>query len=371
MKIVCDREQLLSAFQTAALVSPTRSPKPILRNVKFDATEGPLVLMATDLEVGIRIEVPQVEVLERGSIVLPTAQLGPILKEMIDERLTIDADPQRILIQGDRSRFVLPTQNADEFPNVLGFEEQGYFEIPARLLKELIRRTLFATDVESARYALGGVLLEFQPDLMIAVATDGRRLAKMEAPCQEVGTRETDDMMTIVPSRAMQLIERAMGNPEAIVHVSARRNDVLVRSDRATIYSRLVEGRFPRWRDVLPQRQDSVRIDVIVGPLYSALRQASIVTDDESRGIDFEFQEGSLVLTAATNQIGQSRVEFPIAYSGSPVKITLDHRFVADFLRVLEPEKTVSLDIQNNEAAALFTTDDGYGYVVMPLARES
>jgi DNA polymerase III subunit beta len=95
------------------------------------------------------------------------------------------------------------------------------------------------------------------------------------------------------------------------------------------------------------------------------------VTNDDSRGIDFEFSEGTLVLTAATTQIGQSRIEFPISYAGPRVKITLDHRYVADFLRVLEPEKSLTLDFQSGEAAALFTTDDGYGYVVMPLSRET
>ena len=158
---------------------------------------------------------------------------------------------------------------------------------------------------------------------------------------------------------------------DATVHIAARRNDALVRGPRTTIYSRLVEGRFPRWRDVFPSRQNPIRIDVAVGPLYSALRQAAIVTSDESRGIDFQFGAGTLVLSATTSQIGQSRVEFPIPYDGSPVKITLDHRFVADFLRVLEPERSLTIDIQDGESAALFTTDDGYGYVVMPLARDT
>jgi DNA polymerase-3 subunit beta len=95
------------------------------------------------------------------------------------------------------------------------------------------------------------------------------------------------------------------------------------------------------------------------------------VASDESRGIGFEFGEGNLVLTAATTEIGQSRVELPIPYTGAGVKITLDHRFVADFLRVLAAEQSVRIDIENGESAALFTTEDGYGYVVMPLARDA
>ena len=371
MKIVCDREQLLFAFQTAALVVPARTPKSILKNVKLEVTESVAVLMATDMEVGIRIEVPGVETEVPGNMLAPVGQLGSILRESTDERLRIAADPQAITIQGERSEFQLPAQNADEYPNVAGFEESAYHEIPARLFRELIRRTLFATEVESSRYALGGVLLELEPTRVTAVATDGRRLAKMEGSAQLVGEKAAEESMTIVPSRAMQLMERAITDLDADVHVATRVNDVLVRSPRTMIYSRLVEGRFPKWRDVLPNRQNSVRIDIAVGPLYSALRQASIVASEDSRGIDFQFGGGSLVLKGATAQIGQSRVEFPIPYTGPNVNLTLDHRFVSDFLRVLEPEKSVSLDILDSESAALFTTDDGYGYVVMPLARES
>jgi DNA polymerase-3 subunit beta len=168
----------------------------------------------------------------------------------------------------------------------------------------------------------------------------------------------------------MQLMERAMTDGEAEVLVAARGNDVLIKSSKATIYSRLVEGRFPKWRDVFPVRQEAIRIDITVGPMYSALRQAAIVTDEESRGVDFTFGEGKLILAGSTAEVGQSRVELPIPYEGDAITLTLDHRFVADFLKVLEAEKTFTVEIENDESAALFSTDDGYGYVVMPLSRD-
>jgi DNA polymerase-3 subunit beta len=136
------------------------------------------------------------------------------------------------------------------------------------------------------------------------------------------------------------------------------------------IYSRLVEGRFPKWRDVFPQRTQAVRIDLQVGPVYSALRQAAIVTDADSRGIDFQFGEGKLVLKAKAAEKGDSEVEMPIAYDATPIAVTLDHQFVADFLRALDAERGITIEIENQESAALFLTDDGYGYVVMPLARD-
>jgi DNA polymerase-3 subunit beta len=177
--------------------------------------------------------------------------------------------------------------------------------------------------------------------------------------------------MTIVPTRSMQLIERALGGDgESEILLAARANDILVKNAQSTIYSRLVEGRFPKWSDVLPVRQDAVRIDVTTGPIYAALRQAAVVTDEESRGIDFTFGEGKLLMSGSTAEVGQSRVEMPIPYDGQPIKVTLDHRFVADFMKVLDAEKTFTIEIEDGESATLFTTDDGYDYVVMPLSRE-
>jgi DNA polymerase-3 subunit beta len=370
MKIVCQREELLAAFQMAASVAPGRSPKPILQNVLLDVTPEKSIVMATDMEVGIRVEVGGIEVSSAGRVVLPVSRFGMILRESTDEELRIETDGTGIVVRGQRSEFDLTAENPDEFPAVAPFEEEKYHELSARLLKELVRRTLFATDTESSRYALGGVLLEFEPEKIIAVGTDGRRLAKMEGPARDVGGHPSGDTMTIVPSRSMQLIDRALSDADADVQLAARPNDVLLKTPRATIYSRLVEGRYPRWRDVFPKRTDAVRMDMTVGPFFAALRQASVVTSDESRGVDFHFGAGTLTLSGSTAEVGRSRVEMPISYDGKEIPIVLDHRFVADFLKVLEPEKAITLEVEDHEGAALFMTDDGYGYVVMPLARE-
>jgi DNA polymerase-3 subunit beta len=371
MKLTFNREQLLAAFQTAAIVVPNRSPKPILKNVRIDATAGLAIITATDMEVGIRIEVPDVETETPGSVIAPVSLFGSILRESSDDKLRIDAGSQGTTIRGDRSEFKMPYQNPDEFPAVTAFAESAYHEVPGRLFRELIRRTTFATDLENSRYALGGVLLEMDEQKITAVATDGRRLAKMDGPAHVVNAHSTSQAMTIVPSRAMQLMERALADTDIEIQIAARQNDILVKGPRTTIYSRLVEGRFPRWKDVLPVRTDSNRIDIAVGPLYAALRQAAIFTNNESRGIDFKFGDGSLVLQASAADTGQSRVELPIAYTGAPISLSMDNRYVADFLRVLDPQKTVVVDVVDSESAALFSTDDGYSYVVMPMARDS
>jgi len=370
MKATCERESLLRAFQMAASVAPSRSPKPILQNVKLEATAAGAILMGTDLEVGIRVEVPGFEVDVPGSAVLPRDRFGKILTESSDAKLLLENDGGKIVVRGQRSEFTLPSENPDEFPSVMAFEEKKYHELPARFFREVVRRTVYATDNESSRYALGGVLLELTADKLTAVATDGRRLARQEGPATSVGEHVTGDNMTIVPTRAMQLIERALGDNEENIQLAARENDILVRSGRATIYSRLVEGRYPKWRDVFPRRDGMVRIDLATGPFYAAVRQAMIVTSEDRRGVNFTFGGGKVALAAHGAELGESHVELPVSYDGEEVSITLDPRFFSDFLKALNAEQSFGMELRNAESAALCTTDDGYAYVIMPLARE-
>ena len=372
MKIQCQRDKLFSAFQTAAMFAPGRSPKAILQNVKLIASKDDVTLMGTDMEVGVRVLVEGVEVSGPGSAVLPVGNFGAILRESTDDSLAITADANGTVITGSRSEFKLPGADPDEFPNVAGFDANAYHSIAAAAFKEMISRTEFATEVESSRYALGGVLLEFESDKITAVGTDGRRLARQIAPAESVGGHKGPESNTIVRTQSMRLIGRALAESDEFVHIAARSNDVLIRTPRATYYSRLVEGRFPRWRDVFPQRTESIKLNLTVGPFHTALKQAAIACNNDSRGIDCTLANGTLVLAAATADLGQARVEMPIAFDGDTIVVRLDHRFLTDFLKVLSPEQIVTLDIENGETAAVFSVDDGnYGYVVMPLSRDS
>jgi DNA polymerase III subunit beta len=369
MKIQCEREKFLRAFQMAASVAPTKSPKPILQNVKLTATAEGATLMGTDLEVGIRVDAAGVEVTTPGSVVLPVGRVGMILRETSDEKLLIESDGQRMKIEGRQSNFHMPVEDVAEFPNVSEFQEERYHEMPARFFRELIRRTVFATDMESSRYALGGVLLELGESEIVAVGTDGRRLAKQTGAVKSVNFSPSTGGMTIVPTKALHLIERALAENDDEIRVAARDNEVLVKSQRTTIYARLVEGRYPNWRSVFPKHDDAVKIDLTVGPFHAAVRQAAIVTSEERRAVDFRFGEGKLSLSGHGAELGESHVELPVAYDGAEVGVKLDPRYMNDFLKVLEPDQTVTVEIKDGETAVICSTGDGYSYVVMPLAR--
>ncbi|MEN0111286.1 MAG: DNA polymerase III subunit beta, partial [Planctomycetota bacterium] len=306
-----------------------------------------------------------------GSVLLPVGRFGAIVRESSDATLRVETDGSKTLVRGERSRFNLPSENPLEFPALVAFDAESYYQAPARLVKEMIRRTIFATDNESSRYALGGVKFELDGDAkLVAVGTDGRRLAKVEGPIERVGDPASLGEATIVPTRALQLIERTLSDDDAPTKIAVRSNDAVFATPDATLSTRLLEGRYPKWRDVIPQRGESAKVELVAGTFFAAVRQAQIVTSDESRGVDFTFGDGTLVLSGDSPEVGESRVELPIGYEGAAIEITLDPRFLVDFLKTLAAEQTFTIDLVDSDSAAVATTDDGYTYVLMPLARD-
>lgn len=368
MKLTIPRQVLQAAFSIVSGVVPQRSPKEILRNVKLTLSDGKATLLGTDEEVGVRYELDGVETDSAGEALLPTQRITAILREVQDDTLQLEITEEALWIRTSQSEFRLSAEDPAQFPNVAKFEDESYYIVGGKAFKQAIQRTIFAADTESTRYALGGLLLELDADHIALAATDGRRLAVVKAGCQAHGVVSEEVGRPVVPAKAMSLIDRSIHDDDQDVKLAIHPHHVLVQSGPSTIYSRLVEGRFPKYQDVIP-KESNAKIEFVTGPLLSAVRQAMIVTNDESRGVDFTFQNGALTLTSVGQDVGSSRIEIPISFEGDAIKVTFDPRFVQEFLRVLESASSVTLSLIDSNSAAVFTTDSAYTYVVMPLSN--
>jgi len=369
MRLTCSRQALANAFQAVNTVVPTRTPRPVLQNVRLGGRDKEVILAATDGETGIRYTVADVELHGQGEVLLPANHVIAILRELRDETIRLEASADRIEIRTDNAEFELPAIDPAEFPTVPMFEDRSYFTIAARMLREMIRRTIFAIDPDSSRFALGGILVDASPERIHFVATDTRRLAIATAASGVIGTPETRATPPVVPSKAMALLERILSDDDTPVSYAVHANGVVFDGGNWTVSSRLVEGRFPNYRDVVP-KEGKAQIELLVNPFYGVIRQAQIATDAESRGVDFHFEKGRLTLSSQSPKVGRSRVSLPIAYEGGEILATFDPRFIADFLKVLPPEMQVRFDLTDGDSAAKLSTNDGYVYVVMPLARD-
>lgn len=370
MKISLNRVLFANALSHVSGFIPGKSPKPILSNAKIEVVSGKATLIATDLDIGIRYDIPDVECSGNTEALLPARRVSDIVRELRDERITIDVDDKSLRIRGERSDFKLPSADPAEFPPVAGFDDENYYEVSGKTLRTMIRRTSFATDVDNGRFSLAGILYEFSDKQLELVATDGRRLAVMASPSTQHGKFAPPAGSTIVPDKVNTLLERIIPDTDDMVHIAVHHpSNIVFRSANATIYSRLVEGRFPQYRSVIP-RSHRVSVDLLTDSLASVVRQAMIVTNEESRGVDFDFRQGSLVLASETADVGTSKIELPISYDSDPVTVRFDPRFVADALKALTSGTMISLKLSTEEDPGVLTTDDGYTYVIMPLRRE-
>jgi DNA polymerase-3 subunit beta len=368
MKALCHREGLLAACQLASAAVPARDVKPILRNLKAIAEDGRCTLMATDLELGIRLEVRGLKVEEPGEAILPAAKLLAILRESQDEELSIDADASACQIRSAYGNWEMPSEDPANFPDLPAFAEEKYHQLKAGDLKVMIRRTVFAAASDIGRYSMTGVLWELEDGKVKLVATDGRRLALTEGTAESQGDHTTKGQTPVVPSKAMSLLERNLQDDEEQVRVSFRPNEVQFRTERAVIYSRLVEGRFPNYRDVFPKKT-TVKVPLLVGPFQAAVRQAAIMTDDDSKKVVFHFAKRKLTLEAqGATTGGRSKIELPLEYDGKNIDINFNPAFVVDMLRILDPAESLVLEMVDGNNPALFKAGDNYCYLVMPLS---
>lgn len=371
MKVIANREGLLAASQlisTAVASREIANLNPVLSSVKATASRDRLILAATDTEVGIRIEVRSVSLEKEGEALLPSAKLLTILRELEDEEITLEAGDTSCGIIGSHSRFELPGQDPTTYPSFPEFSEDSFYLADAGPLRALIRRTQFAVTTEETRYrAMSGVLWELVDGKLRLVATDGRRLAIAEGDYDEQGQPKIDTSLPVAPLKFMTLLERNLVEPEEKVHWAFRPNDIVVRTERATIFSRLVEGRFPDYRAALPAKPEATAI-ATVGPLLRAIRQAAITVEADTRRVRFTFDKGSLVLEGSGGETGRSRVETEIEYNAKPLTIDFDPRFWIDMLRVLEPEDKLTVGLNGPTKAALIKNEAGdFTYVVVPM----
>ncbi|MBO0699226.1 MAG: DNA polymerase III subunit beta [Zavarzinella sp.] len=370
MIVTCPRDRLLAACQIVGIAVPARTTMPVYQNLKAIAEADRLTLMATDLEVGIRYELRGPAVEEPGEAILPVSRLTSILRESPDSEIRLDSDNRRTRVNTSVSEYEMPGEDPASFADIADFAPgERYYELAAGDLSRMIRRTVFAAAKEEGKYAMRGVLWDMEEKRAKLVATDGKRLAVTSGPSVAHGGGDKKGQSHLVPPKAMSLLERILADGDASqpVQVSLRANDALFRTERAVIYSRLVEGRFPPYRDVIPKKANA-KIAIVVNDFLSAVRQAAIMTDDESKRITFHFAPGKLNLEAQGATTGKSKVSMKLEeYAGPAIDISFDPMYLTEMLRVLDGADTLQLDLVDGQKSAVFRHGEDYLYLVVPL----
>jgi DNA polymerase-3 subunit beta len=355
---IFDRYQFASGF-TAAAVAVGKAQN-ATRNVLFQVADGKMRFVGTDSHVSVVWSVacdqPAMEFL------LPTQRVQAILREAKDDTIQIEVLDKAIVIKVGGSRFRLATEDVREFPPVVVEMPSACWEIESHVFRTACRRTTFAIDGDSTRYALGGVLIEEDGNF---VSSDTRRLCVQQASLSRCGGVAPTGQTNVVPERVLSLVERLVqdGDP---VRISLSENTVLIQTGGTIVSAQKLAGRFPRWRDVMPRYQDSLSLPV--GGLTAALRKSVICTSEECRGVWMKVRDGVLRLESQAASIGESAVEL-VVQDGVEFSVRVDPKYLLDMLKSLPSEETVEMFFRTADDALLFVRD-GYRYVLMPLTGD-
>ena len=354
--------ELRSALQVVGKAVSARAVKPVLANVRI----GDGRVSATDLEVRLDVDIDY----HGDAMLLPHGRLLAILNAAGCDEVTFTPKGSTCEVRCGRGNWTLPTEDAAEFPT---WEPEGLkarTQHPAEQLAHAIRSVLVATDNESSRYALGAVLIEVEAEGKVSfVATDGRRLhlAAIE------NAVNLDPSQTLLPARAAGILySLASAGGQEIVEVDASDREVVCTCDGVRLTARLVEGRFPRWRDVLPKGEQEPTV-VLAADLLSATTAAAIVTSEQSKGVRYTFTQEGIHMVARSAEAGESSVTCEVQDAGHECSVVLDPAFVREWLRCLPSggDPVVTLTAKDKGSAVVMRSDDTYTGVIMPLDTEA
>ena len=363
MKVICQKSELVRGMQVVQNVISSKTTLPILSHVLMETGKNKLQLCATDLEVGIRLSV-DAEVVEEGSVTMPGRTIGDIVKEAPEEKVEILADEKsKVTITCGKSLFRIMGLPKEEFPKLPESGKDKGFNISKKIVRELIRKTSFATSREEARYALNGILFQVGKEEITAVSTDGRRLAKVKKAIAGMKTEK----QVILPSKAVNEVSRITEDVEGEVRMFIGENEVTFEMDGIMLVARLVKGDFPDYDKVVPKTYND-RITLDRENFLSGIKRVSLLTSEKSNTIKISLSRDRMILSASTPELGEASEEMDISYEGEDEILAFNPVYLMDFLRN-EVCKEVYFDIINPVSPAVLrpVEEEDYFYVVMPV----
>jgi DNA polymerase-3 subunit beta len=351
MRFTITREKLQEGLAAVAPTTPAKTTLPVLANILVETTERGIRLSGTDLDIAVTTEVAA-EIETAGAITIPAKKLSEIARELPPAPVKVaTAGEQRVSLDCGRSHFKILGLPRDDFPSFPTVKFDGSWRIRSGDLQKLISHTAFAVSTEESRPILNGVLWELKPDGMRMVATNGHRLAKMELTINSPGA-PTADM--IVPPKALDQIRRLFPEDEEL-EIARGDNHLGFRSPFTAVYTRLIEGPYPNYDQVIPRDNNRIAI-ADRSALTSALRRMSVIASDQTHRIRLSFNAGMLKFSVQTPDLGEATDELAVRYSGDPFDIGFNANYLLEILRYI-PTDDVKLTFKAPERAATLEPD--------------
>ena len=364
MKISISREDILPALQIVNGVVERKQTLPILSNVLFAISKDRISLTATDMEVELVATIEKASQ-KSGEITLPARKLLDICKALPEAALiNMEIGTDRASIVSGKSRFVLTTLPAAEYPLVEFSEDKTHFQISQRKFKNILDNTAFAMAQQDVRYYLNGLLLELEGNKLRAVATDGHRLALCDTAIESKQSKPTQ---VIVPRKGVTELTRLLRDDDNIINVLLSNNHIRLDLDGIKFTSKLVDGKFPDYTRVIPAETDT---PVVANRelLRQSLTRASILSNEKYRGVRIILEPAKLRALAHNPEQEEAEEEIEVSYSGNEMEIGFNVSYLLDTLNIIKTEN-VFITISDPNSSCLFLPENSQDckFVVMPM----
>jgi DNA polymerase-3 subunit beta len=361
MKFSVSKEKFLSGLQTVQNVVSTRTTLPILSNVLVQARNGHVRLTTSDLDVGISDAV-EAQIEKEGAITLPARRLVGIVRELPSSEIQIDLDNKNFAsIRCGQSFFKILGLPEEEFPPLPAFEGAKEFTLKGKELRDALKKTSYAISTDETRYVLNGIFFSFREGTLTMVATDGRRLALVDLEVEFPRSQEVD---IIVPTKCVAELVRLVED-EGDVKMSVTENQVAFEAGGTLLVSKLIEGNYPNYRQVIPG-EPKERLTIERELFLTAVHRVSLLASEKSNSVKLVFAKNNIEIAANTPEVGEARESIPVAYKGREFSIAFNPEFLMAPLRNL-PNDEVYLDLIDEMSPGVIKIQSPFLYVLMPM----
>ncbi|MCK4463698.1 MAG: DNA polymerase III subunit beta [Candidatus Omnitrophica bacterium] len=362
MQFETEKDAFLKVLQTVQNAISTKSTLPILSNLLMETMKNDIKITATDLDIGISSSL-SVNPKMQGAVTIPAKKLLDIIKELPNNSVVsiLLKKNNTVFIDCGKTHFKIVGLPKDEFPQPPEFKDTESIILPQKILKEMISLTVFAVSRDETRYVLNGVLFIIKDKKIKFVATDGRRLAVIERELPEKTVLEKE---VIIPTKTAQELSKILDD-ENNVRILFSENQIFFDMGKTKIISRLVEGEFPNYKQVIPE-EIREKIKVNRAKLLSAARRASLFTNQDSLAVKLDISKNKMIISKNAPYIGELKEELDINYKGKNIAIGFNPTYIIELLKNLNQED-IDFEIGNVDKPGVIRIGGEYIYVVLPM----
>lgn len=360
MKFKVEKSILINAIQTVQNVISAKSSLPILSNILIETHQEGISLTATDLDIGITCVIP-VDIQEQGAITIPAKRFSDIIKEFPLEVVSVTTKKNNlVIIDSNMCQFKIMGLGREEFPKLPEFKDKKAIKIEQAALKQMLSLTSFAVSADETRYVLNGTFFKINKGVLTLVSTDGKRLAIAE---KKPGIETDIDLQMIIPIKTIHELNRNLKD-EGQLSLVVGDNQALFDLGTVVVISRLIEGEFPDYKQVVPAASEN-KMKIERSQFLLAVKRASLLATPDYQGVKLEVFKNKLVISKSTPDVGESREELAVEYQGRELAIGFNPVYLIDILKNLN-EETVNLELTDSEKPGVIRTS-GYVYIVLPM----